>query len=123
LRNIDFQLCMSLKHPTALRMYRFLGKRFYVKPDWTFELKPFACKYIGIGDNYEGGTQIARKLRPAIEELESVGFLEPLDEKERFLKKGREWSIRLVQKTPALTPTLAMMPKPVMATHRPSSRN
>ena len=25
LRNIDFQLCMRLKHPTSLRMYRYSG--------------------------------------------------------------------------------------------------
>ncbi len=47
LRNIDFQLCMRLEHPTALRMYRFLGKRFYVQPEWTFDLKEFAYEHIG----------------------------------------------------------------------------
>ncbi len=103
LRNIDFQLCMRLEHPTALRMYRFLGKRFHVRPDWTFDLKEFAYDHIGLGRNYEGGTQIARKLQPAIAELEEVGFLEPIGEDERFIKKGRDWSIRLVQKAPALT--------------------
>jgi hypothetical protein len=98
LRDIDFHLCMQLEHPTALRMYRYLGKRFYVRPDWVFDLKEFAHDHIGIGRNYEGGTQIARKLKPAISELEEVGFLEPLPERERFIKKGREWSIRFVQK-------------------------
>lgn len=104
IRDIDFQLCMRLEHPTALRMYRFLGKRFYVRPEWLFDLKDFAYQHMGLGRNYEGGTQIARKLKPAIAELEAVGFLEPLSEKERFSKKGREWSIRFVQKnaSPAL---------------------
>ncbi len=69
-------------------MYRFLGKRFYLKPDWTFDLKEFAYEHIGLGRNYEGGTQIARKLQPAIDELEAVGFLEPLTENDRFLKEG-----------------------------------
>src|SRR4051812_35465963 len=105
LRNIDFQLCMRLEHPTALRMYRFLGKRFYVRPDWTLDLKEFAYKHIGLGRNYEGGTQLARKLQPAIDELEGVGFLEPLPDDQRFLKNGREWSVRFVQKAPSL-PTL-----------------
>jgi hypothetical protein len=98
LRNIDFQLCMRLIHPIALRMYRFLGKRFYLEPDLTFELKEFAYQHLCLGRNYEGGSQIARKLQPAIDELESVGFLEPLSESERFQKKGRDWSIRLIQK-------------------------
>lgn len=103
-RDIDFQLCIRLEHATALRMYRFLGKRFYVRPDWTFDLKEFASVYLNLGRNYEGGTQISRKLKPAIAELEKVGFLEPLTEKERFPKKGRDWSIRLVKKStpPAL---------------------
>lgn len=60
LRNIDFRLCMRLEHPTALRMYRFLGKRFYLKPDWTFDLKEFAYEHVGLGRNYEGGTQIVQ---------------------------------------------------------------
>jgi hypothetical protein len=102
LRNIDFQLCMRLEHPTALRMYRFLGKRFHVKPEWTFNLKEFAYDHIGLGRNYEGGTQIARKLQPAIAELEEAGFLEPLGQDERYSKKGREWSIRLIRKAPSL---------------------
>jgi hypothetical protein len=112
LRNIDFQLCMRLEHPTALRMYRFLGKRFYLKPDWTFDLKEFAYEHIGLGRNYEGGTQIARKLQPAIDELESVGFLEPLPSVERFTKKGRDWSIRFLQKTVALPPAPTVNPEP-----------
>jgi hypothetical protein len=102
LRNIDFQLCMCLKYPTALRMYRFLGKRFHHKPDWTFDLKEFAHDHIGLGRNYEGGTQIARKLQPAITELEKVGFLEPMSEDERFPKHGRDWQIRFVQKGASL---------------------
>ncbi|MDQ2622607.1 MAG: replication initiator protein A [Actinomycetota bacterium] len=104
LRDIDFRLCMRLVHPTALRMYRFLGKRFYVRPEWLFDLKEFAHEHMGLGRNYEGGTQIARKLKPAIAELEAVGFLEPLSGDERFIKKGRIWSIRFVQRnaTPAL---------------------
>lgn len=112
LRNIDFQLCMRLEHPIALRMYRFLGKRFYVKPDWTFDLKELAYEHIGLGRNYEGGTQIARKLQPALDELESVGFLHPLPEDERFLKKGREWSIRFIQKAAARPTSLPVNPPP-----------
>jgi hypothetical protein len=118
LRDIDFQLCMSLQHPTSLRMYRFLGKRFYTDPDLTFDLKEFAYKHIGVSGNYEGGTQIARKLRPAVEELEKVGFLEPLPDRERFPKNGRKWSIRLIHKVSASaapTPTATEAPSPAVA--------
>jgi hypothetical protein len=87
---------VSFEHAISLRIYRFMGKRFHLKPDWTFELKDFAYEHIGLSRNYEGGTQIARKLRPALEELERVGFLEPMADAQRFAKKGRDWSIRLV---------------------------
>lgn len=101
LRSLDFQLCMSLKHAVSMRIYRFMGKRFHLKSEWSFDLKDFAYEHIGLSRIYEGGTQIARKLQPAIKELESVGFLEPLPEEERFLKKGRAWSIRFIKKAPA----------------------
>ena len=103
LRSLDFQLCMNLKHAISMRIYRFLGKRFHLKPDWTLDLRDFAYEHIGLSRSYEGGTQIARKLQPAIEELESVGFLEPLAEDERFLKKGRTWSVRFIKKTLSTT--------------------
>lgn len=120
LRNIDFQLCMRLEHAVALRMYRFLGKRFYVQPDITFDLKEFALQHLNLGRNYEGGSQIARKLQPAILELETVGFLEPLSDKERFTKRGRDWQVRFVQKTaerPAIqtTPGRTPAPSPLVA--------
>lgn len=111
LRNIDFQLCMNLEHPTALRMYRFLGKRFYLSHDLTFELKEFAFEHIGINGSYEGGAQIARKLQPALDELEAVGFLVPMQEQERFLKNGRNWEIRLIQKKNQASPLSREGPK------------
>ena len=111
LRSLDFQLAISFKHAISMRIYRFMGKRFHLKPEWSFELKDFAYEHIGLSRNYEGGTQIARKLKPAIEELEAVGFLEPLSDKARFTKKGRDWSIRLTQKAVAtVVPALPALP-------------
>lgn len=111
LRSLDFQLAISFKHAISLRIYRFMGKRFHLKPEWLFELKDFAYEHIGLSRVYEGGTQIARKLQPAIIELEQVGFLEPMPENERFIKKGRSWSIRMVQKAAAtVAPALAALP-------------
>lgn len=117
LRNIDFQICMRLKHPTSLRMYRYLGKQFYAKPDLTFELKSFAEANLGLGRNYEGGMQIARKLKPAINELEEIGFLEPLAEDERFIRDGRNWSVRFLQKSSEPSPSppsLPVQPSPLI---------
>ena len=98
LRSLDFQLAMSFKHVISMRIYRFMGKRFHLNPEWTFDIKDFSFEHIGLGRNYEGGKQIARKLQPALSELEGAGFLEPMTETQRFGKKGRDWTIRLVKK-------------------------
>jgi hypothetical protein len=98
LKPLDYDLCMGLSHSTAKRMYRFLDKRFHHKPDWTFDLKELAHEHIGLGRNYDGPAHLKRKLQPAVDELERVGFLEPLPEAERYQKNGRDWKIRLVSR-------------------------
>ena len=98
LKPLDYDLCMGLRNSTAKRMYRFLDKRFHHKPDWLFDLKELAHEHIGMGRHYEGPAHLKRNLQPAIEELESVGFLEPLPGNERFPKDGKNWKIRLIQK-------------------------
>jgi Replication initiator protein A len=99
LKPLDYDLCMGLRNSTAKRMYRFLDKRFHHKPDWLFDLKELAHEHIGMGRHYEGPAHLKRNLQPAIEELETVGFLEPLPKSERFPKDGKDWKIRLIQKS------------------------
>jgi Replication initiator protein A len=104
LKPLDYDLCMGLRNSTAKRMYRFLDKRFHHKPDWTFDLRELAQAHIGLGRNYEGPAHLKRNLQPALIELEAVGFLEPLPIDQRFVKDGKDWKIRLIQKggiTPA----------------------
>ena len=60
------------------RIYRFLDKRFYHRDEWQFDLKEFALDHVGLSRKYEGNIQLARKLEPAIRELEERGFLAPL---------------------------------------------
>jgi hypothetical protein len=117
LRSLDFNLAMSFKHAISMRIYRFMGKRFHLKPEWTFDLKDFAHEHIGLSKGYEGGTQIARKLQPAIVELEGAGFLEPMDPKDRFVKDGRDWSIRLARAAgdPASLPAPEQQPEDVVS--------
>jgi hypothetical protein len=106
LKPLDYDLCMGLSNSTAKRMYRFLDKRFHHKTDWIFGLKEFAHEHIGLGRNYEGPAHLKRNLRPAVKELEEIGFLLPLSEAERFPQRGREWSIRLIRcEPPALEVT------------------
>lgn len=108
LKPLDYDLCMGLSNSTAKRMYRFLDKRFHHKPDWTFDLKELAHEHIGLGRHYEGPAHLKRNLLPAIKELESVGFLEPLADTDRFPKDGKTWKVRLIQKSSALTPLPAL---------------
>jgi Replication initiator protein A len=99
LKPLDYDLCTGLSNSTAKRMFRFLDKRFYHKPDWTFELKEFAHEHIGLSRNYEGPAHLKRKLQPAIAELERVGFLEPLPAAERFPKSDGRWGVRFLHRT------------------------
>jgi len=100
LKRLDLDLYLKLKHPTAKRIYRFLDKRFFHRSRWEFDLKEFALDHIGLSRTYEGNTQLARKLQPAIEELEEQGFLEPLGLQERFHKVSPgEWRVTFIQKT------------------------
>ena len=112
LKPLDYDLCMGLSNSTAKRMYRFLDKRFHHKPDWTFDLKEFAHEHIGLSRHYEGPAHLKRNLMPAIAELETVGFLEPLPDNQRFTKNGKDWKVRLIQKgaTSLPCPPPRMMP-------------
>ena len=101
LKPLDYDLCMGLRNSTAKRMYRFLDKRFHHKSDWTFDLRELAHEHIGLGRHYEGPAHLKRNLRPAIEELEHIGFLELLPDNQRFQMEGTVWKVRLIQKSPA----------------------
>ena len=98
LKQLDLAFYLGLVHPTAKRMYRFLDKRFYHRDRWEFDLEEFVLDHIGLSRTYEGNAQLARKLRPAIRELEEKGFLEPLGPDERFQKPSlRRWRIVFVR--------------------------
>lgn len=99
LKRIDFDFYISLDHPTAKRMYRFLDKRFYLKRRWDFDLKEFAWDHIGLSRSYTDSGKIKEKLQPALDELEQRGFLEPMSREERYAKLSRgEWRISVAQK-------------------------
>jgi hypothetical protein len=105
LKNLDLGLYFSLEHPSSKRLFRFLDKRFYRgKNAWTFDLREIAFERVGLSRNYDGNAaKIREKLQPAIEELEQIGFLEPMTKEQRYEKKGRSWTIRLVKKGSLIT--------------------
>ena len=76
-----------LKVPIAKQLYRFLDKRFYHKRSLAFELKNLAFEHIGLSRNYTPA-KIKEKIRPAIDELVSIGFIEKMPLSQRFTKLG-----------------------------------
>jgi len=97
LKQLDLEFYLGLKLPTTKRMFRFLDKRFYRRTRLDFDLKTLACEHIGMSRSY-APTELKRRLRPALEELEALGFLAPLSPEERYAWQARgHWRIVLVR--------------------------
>lgn len=98
-KRLDLDTYLRLKSPAAKQAYRFLDKRFYRTKFLEFDLQNFACEHVGLSRSYDNG-QLKRKLQPAIEELEAIGFLKPMTLSERYMKRQRgEWLIRLIRES------------------------
>lgn len=95
-RTIDLKLLLRLRYPSSQQMYRFLGKHFYHSPTLTLDLRTFACEHVGLDRGYKDNGKLKEKLQPAIEELEGIGFLEPMSREDRYAKVGPgQWTITL----------------------------
>jgi len=97
LKQLDLEFYLRLRLPTTKRMFRFLDKRFYRRSRLDFDLRTMACEHIGMSRSY-APTELKRRLKPALEELEQNGFLEPLSPEERYsyVKRGC-WRIILIR--------------------------
>jgi hypothetical protein len=97
LKQLDLEFYLRLRLPTTKRMFRFLDKRFYRRTRLDFDLRTLACEHIGMSRSY-APTELKRRLKPALEELEQLGFLEPLSPEERYsyVKRGC-WRIILIR--------------------------
>src|SRR3984957_9436453 len=101
LKQLDLEFYLGLRLPTTKRMFRFLDKRFYRRARLDFDLRTLACEHIGMSRSY-APTELKRRLKPALEELEQLGFLEPLDPEERYSWVSRGcWRIILIRGQPA----------------------
>jgi hypothetical protein len=97
LKQLDLEFYLKLRLPTTKRMFRFLDKRFYRRNQLDFDLRTLACEHIGLSRTY-APTELKRKLKPALEELEQLGFLEPLAPEERYSWVNRgNWRILLIR--------------------------
>jgi len=100
LKRLDLPTYFALKSAISKQLYRFLDKRFYLRPDWTFDLPELAHEHVGLSRNY-APWKIKQKLQPALDELEEIGFLEPISAGDRYSKTGHgQWNIRVVRKRP-----------------------
>lgn len=97
LKQLDLEFYLDLRLPTSKRLYRFLDKRFFQRERVDFDLRVLACEHVGMSREY-APTELKRRLRPALEELEKSGFLEPLNENEKYVnvEKGK-WRILFVR--------------------------
>jgi replication initiator protein A len=101
LKRLDLTTYFALKSAVSKQLYRFLDKRFYLRQNLTFDLRELAHERVGLSRNY-AVRNLKQKLQPALEELEAIGFLEPMSAADRYSKTGRgAWNIRLVRKLPA----------------------
>ncbi|KAJ3082381.1 hypothetical protein HK102_001743 [Quaeritorhiza haematococci] len=95
IKRLDLTTYLSLRSAVSKRMYRFLDKRFYVRGEWTFDLRELAFEHVGLSRNYTAA-KIKEKLQPALEELEGIGFLRAMTRDARYTNVGRgEWRVRL----------------------------
>lgn len=103
LKRLDLTTYLSLRSAVSKRLYRFLDKRFYVRGEWTFDLRELAFEHVGMSRNYTAA-KIKEKLQPAIEELEGVGFLQGIPRDCLYTNVGRgEWRVRLVHNSSLAT--------------------
>ena len=110
LKRLDLETYFSFRSAVSKRLYRFLDKRFYLRTDWTFDLKEFAFEHVGLSRGYSRNAgKIKEKLQPAIEELEAIDFLEPMDREDRYERRGSGWVIHLRQH-PARSAPLPLAP-------------
>ena len=112
LKRLDLDTYFALKSAISKQLYRHLDKRFYIRRDWTFDLRELAFEHVGMSRNYTAA-KLKEKLRPALDELEAIGFLEPMTPAARYTKTGRgAWNIRVVRKLPPPAEAKPAEPEP-----------
>lgn len=101
LKKLDYEVYKALDSQIAKRLYRYLDKQFYGpgRQRLEFDLRTLACEHLGLSRNYDTA-QIRRKLQPAVEELEAIGFLGPLGVADRYRKVGwGKWRVSFARKS------------------------
>jgi hypothetical protein len=94
IKMLDLKVYFGLRSSVTKQLYRFLDKRFHIRPDWTFNLRELAFAHVGLSRNYDD-YKLKLKLKPVLDELIAIEFLKSAE----FVSKKRgEWTIRVVGK-------------------------
>lgn len=88
IKSLDLGIYFGLKSSISKRLYRFLDKRFYKRNSISMDLEALCFEKLGFNRNYNSA-QLRRNLLVAIRELEQIGFLNEMDEGERFGRVDR----------------------------------
>jgi hypothetical protein len=99
-QSLDLALLLRLRQTLASRAYRILSRGFTGATRLDLDLREFACERLGLSRGHDAG-KLKEKLRPALEELEQVNFLEPLAPSERYARVGGgRWRVLFLRPLP-----------------------
>jgi hypothetical protein len=114
LKNIRYDVYVKLRSAISKRIYRFLDKRFHHSKSCSFDLRDFSHEHIGLSRSYRDCGKLKEKLRVGIEELENIGFLEPMTNEQRYQHEGRgRWKVTFKRGSPKASLTLPPVPNTV----------
>ncbi len=118
LKKLNLDIALSLK-PLARRLYRLLDKHFHPpkRTRLVFDMRELAYERLGMSRNYDAA-QIRRYLEPAVKELVQAGFLRPVSNVDRYVRKegwrGR-WDVVFQMVTVARTAQTLARKQPSIA--------
>ena len=58
LKRLDLDTYFALKSAISKQLYRFLDKRFYLRPVWTYDLRELAHEHVGLSRRYADRRQL-----------------------------------------------------------------
>ncbi len=94
-RPLNLELFRALGNPLAQTLFRYLDKKFYRQNKLDYDLENLAFNHLGIPAS-TAIADIKRRLKPALEILESTSFF--TRDSARYYKQKRRWRIRFQKK-------------------------
>lgn len=91
IKNLDIDFYYSLENTLARRLFRFLDKRMHYQDTYQIDIFDLAAR-LGMKP-YRYPSHLARKLKPAFDELQKQGFLEGAE----VIKVGNYTRVRFVR--------------------------